>query len=188
MKIEMILVLSLFSPLVEIFPNLYMSWWAPSNEKLESYLNSWPRRVLVVFTVWIPILFILSKVIQPPELIWAITALVFSAFGLRLHFFEKSLKQEIKNSDLKIQPSKIPETLYLIVFTSIGTVLYTTVPDKQWLVPTGIFTIFLGAFIMSTFRRGKNKNLTLDVLGRLVFTTGFLLNLYNLARAALEIV
>jgi len=188
MKIEMILVLSLFSPLVEIFPNLYMSWWAPSNGKIKRYLSTWPRRVAVVFTVWIPMLLILSKVIQPPELIWGVAVLIFSAFGLRLYFFEKSLKHEIKKSGSNIQLSKIPEILYFIAFTSIGVILYTAVPSKQWLVPVAILTIFFGAFIISTFRRGKSKDLTLDVMGRIIFTVGFLLNLYNLVRAASTIV
>ena len=180
----MILVLSLLSPLVEIFPNLYMSWWAPSNCKLQRYLATQPRRVAVVFSVWIPILLILSKVIQAPELIWVITILVFSAFGLRLYFFEKSLKQEVTKTSTNIHTSKLPEILYFIAFTSIGTILYTAVPNKDWLVPAAILTIFFGAFIISTFRRGKSKDLTLDVMGRLIFTVGFLLNLYNLARAA----
>ncbi|PIR55118.1 hypothetical protein COU74_02975 [Candidatus Peregrinibacteria bacterium CG10_big_fil_rev_8_21_14_0_10_36_19] len=184
MKIEMILVLSLFSPLVEIFPNLYMSWWAPSNGKLQRYLDMWPRRVAVVFLVWTPMLVILSKIIQPPELVWVMAILIFSAFGLRLYFFKKSLKEEVKKISTNIHTSKLPEILYFIAFTSMGTILYTAVPNKDWLVPAAILTIFFGAFIISTFRRGKNKDITLDVMGRLIFTVGFLLNLYNLARAA----
>ena len=39
--------------------------------------------------------------------------------------------------------------------------------------------------MMAAFRRGLKKNLIADVIGRIVFTFGFLLNLYNLARAAL---
>ena len=178
-EIQMILLLSLFSPLVELFPNLYMSWWVPSNGKLKKYIKTWPRRIIVVLVVWLPILIILAKVINPPSLIWVIGALVFSAFGLRLYFF---------NNGSPTKPSKIPELLYFAAFSSIGAILYTVVPDTLWLVPVAILTIFLGAFIIGTFREGKNANLALDILGRLIFTTGFLLNLYNLIRAAEAVV
>lgn len=176
LETQAILLLSLFSPLVELFPNLYMSWWMPSNGKLQKYMDTWQRRVSVVLIVWIPILFTLAKVIEPTALIWAIAALVFSAFGLRLYFFNQSL------------PSKVPEVLYFLAFSSIGLILYSTVPDKPWLVPAGILTIFLGAFTIGTFRQGKHSNLKLDIIGRLIFITGFLLNLYNLARAAAALV
>jgi hypothetical protein len=178
LETQAILLLALFSPLVELFPNLYMSWWAPTNGKLKNYIHAWPRRVAVVLTVWIPILLTLAKVIEPQGLIWVIELLVFSAFGLRLYFFDRAPN---KNT------SKIPEILYFIAFTSIGAVLYGAVPDKSWLVSVGILSIFFGASMMSTFRRGKHKNLNLDVLGRLIFTTGFLINLYNLARAAASV-
>jgi len=181
---QIILLLSLFSPLVELFPNFYMSWWVPSNGKLQKYLDTWPRRVLVVFTVWLPILITLAKLIEPPALIWVITALIFSSFGLRLYVFDRSLSQQLKRGGSAAEPSKIPELLYFVVFSSIGVVLYTAVPDNHWLVPVAILTIFLGASMISTFRKGRHTNLTLDVVGRLVFVTGFLLNLYNLYRAA----
>ncbi len=38
--------------------------------------------------------------------------------------------------------------------------------------------------MMPMFRRGPQANLQLDVLGRGVFVIGFLINLYNLDRAA----
>lgn len=47
-----------------------------------------------------------------------------------------------------------------------------------------LLLIFFGAGMRSTFRQGIIKNLTLDILGRVVFTFAFLLNLFNLARAA----
>ena len=183
MRFELILLLSLFSPLVELFPNLYMSWWAPSNGKLKRYIDTGWRRVIVVFTVWIPLLIVLGKVINPPEMIWALAALVFSAFLLRLYVFDKGLKQELKKGSSAAEVSKIPELVYFVAFTSIGAVLYGAVVDYRWLVPLGILMIFFGASMVSAFRRGKKANLTLDVVGRLIFSTGFLINLYNLVRA-----
>jgi len=110
--------------------------------------------------------------------------LVFAAFGLRLYFFDRSL-HDLKGDDTDfVEPSKIPEVFYFIAFTSIGWVLYHAVPNYEWLVPLAILSIYFGAFMMGTFRQGLKKNFTLDVIGRVIFTAGFLLNLYNLARAA----
>lgn len=178
-----ILLLSLFSPLVELFPNLYMSWWTPSNGKLQTYLKAWPRRIIVVLVVWVPILLTLGSITSTPIQV-AIAMLVFSAFGLRLYFFDRSLHQLKGDIHNFIEPTKFPEILYFIAFSSIGWVLYHAVPNSSWLVPVAIFLIYFGAFMMATFRRGPKKNLTKDVIGRIIFTIGFLVNLYNLARAA----
>lgn len=182
----MILILSLFSPVAELFPNLYMSWWLPSNGKIAKYLSVWYRRILVVLTVWIPILFTLGKITTLPIQL-TISALVFVAFGLRLYLFDRNLHQLKEGETDFIEPSKIPEIFYFVAFTSIGVILYHAVPNSSWLVPIGILLIFLGANMMGTFRRGVKKNLNLDILGRVIFTIGFLTNLYNLARAALVI-
>ena len=183
----MILLLSLFSPLVELLPNLYMSWWLPDNGNIKAYLNAWWRRILVVLVVWLPILFTLGA-ITSLAIQLSIAALVFAAFGLRLYFFDRSLHQSKAAETDFVEPTKLPEILYFIAFSSIAWVLYNSVIDKHWLVPIAILAIFLGAFMMATFRQGAKKNFTLDILGRVVFTGGFLLNLYNLARAASIIV
>ena len=177
------LLLSLFSPVAELFPNMYMSWWTPDNEKMEAYLKAWPRRVLVVLTVWLPILFTLGMITSTPIQLF-ITFLVFAAFGLRLYFFDNAMHQSIVDKTEFVEPSKIPEICYFIAFSTIGWVLYHAVPNYQWLVPMGILIIYFGAGMMATFRWGDKKNFTLDIIGRVVFTFGFLLNLYNLARAA----
>jgi len=123
----MILLLSLFSPLVELLPNLYMSWWMPSNGKLQSYLKAWHRRVIVVLVVWLPILFTLGAITSTPVQL-SISVLVFTAFGLRLYFFDRSLHR-LKGDDTDfVEPSKIPEIIYFIAFSSIGWVLYHSVP------------------------------------------------------------
>ena len=186
-----LLLLSLLSPLVEAFPNLYMSWWAPSNGNLRRYLDTWPRRVAVVLTVWLPILITLAKITRPvaiaPVITLVIAAFVFSAFGLRLYVFDRYLSQELAAATGGPAPgklSKIPELLYVVAFSSIGFVVYGAVPDMRWLVPVAIGIIWLGAAMLATFRRGPRANLPLDVLGRTVFVIGFLLNLYNLDRAA----
>lgn len=178
----MILLLSLFSPFVELFPNLYMSWWLPSNGKTEEYVKSGLRRVIVIFVVWLPILFTIGAITQTIIQI-SIAALVFAAFGLRLYLFDSVLHQSIQDNTQFIEPSKIPEILYFIAFSAIGWVLFDAVPNSQWLVPLAILSIYFGAFIMASFRNGVKKNLIIDVIGRIIFTLGFLLNLYNLARA-----
>ena len=41
--------------------------------------------------------------------------------------------------------------------------------------------------LMATYRRGPGAKLRLDILGRRVLVIGFVLNLYNLHRAALSV-
>jgi len=159
-----------------------MSWWLPSNGKTKEYLKAWFRRVIVVFVVWLPIVFTIGTIASSLVQV-SIATLVFSAFGLRLYLFDKALHQSIQSNTALIEPSKIPEVLYFIAFSTIGMILIYAVPNNQWLVPLAISMIYLGAFIMASFRSGNKKNLTIDVIGRIIFTLGFLLNLYNLARA-----
>ncbi len=160
-----------------------MSWWVPDNGKLKAYLKAWTRRVVVVLVVWLPILYTLGT-ITSTAIQLTIAAMVFAAFGLRLYFFDRSLQDLTAEETNFVEPSKIPEVLYFIAFSSIGWVLYHTVPNYQWLVPLAILLIYFGAFMMATFRHGYKKNLSLDIMGRIIFTIGFLLNLFNLARAA----
>ena len=177
------ILLSLFSPIAELFPNLYMSWWIPDNGDLQAYQKAWKRRIVVVLVVWVPILLTLG-LLTSTALQLFVVMLVFTAFGLRLYFFDNSLAAaEDKETDF-IEPTKIPEILYFIAFSTIGWIIYQSTSDNHWLVPLAIGLIYFGAFIMSTFRNGDNKNFKIDVIGRIIFTVGFLLNLYNLARAA----
>jgi hypothetical protein len=184
---QTILLLSLCSPLAEAFPNHYMSWWVPSNGNLRRYLETWPRRVVVVLVVWLPILITLATISEPAAITLVIAAFVFSAFGLRLYVFDRYLSQQLKAATDGRAPgkvSKMPELLYLVAFLSIGFVLYAAVSNMNWLVPVAISIIWLGASLMAMYRCGPQANLPLDILGRCVFIIGFLLNLYNLERAA----
>jgi len=182
----MLLLLSLFSPIAELFPNLYMSWWIPDNGKLQAYLKAWKRRVAVVLIVWSPILITLGLITSTMMQLF-VALLVFTAFGLRLYSFDNALEQTKGENNDFAEPSKIPEIIYFIAFSTIGWLIYQSTSDNHWLVPVGIILIYFGAFIMSTFRNGANKNFKIDVIGRIIFTFGFLLNLYNLASAALLI-
>ncbi len=76
----------------------------------------------------------------------------------------------------------LPEWLYVVAFVSIGLVLYAAVSDFEWLVPVAIGSIFLGAHMVGRFREGRNRDLRWDVVGRVVFSVGFVLNLYNIVR------
>ncbi len=175
----MILLLSLFSPLVEIFPNLYMSWWIPTNGEIEKYLQLKYRRILVVSVVWLPILYSLNLITEA-KLIILLGGLIFSAFGLRLYLFDKLVQKRLKVGDNNIdETTKLPEFLYLIAFSIIGYILYDHNQNYPWLVIIAIILLLFGAFLMSHFRSGNNKNLIIDILGRLIFTTGFIINLLN---------
>jgi hypothetical protein len=159
-----------------------MSWWLPSNGKKEEYLKNSFSRVIIVFVVWSPILFTLGN-ITSTKIQVLISTLVFVAFGLRLYLFDKALHQSIQGHTKLIEPNKIPEILYFTALLIIGWVIFYSVPNSQWLVPLAILAIYIGAFIMASYRCGIHKNFIKDVIGRIIFTLGFILNTFNLARA-----
>ena len=183
--VNAILLLSLMSPIAELFPNLYMSWWEPSNAKLMAYVQASRRRYVVVLVVWVPILVMIDQLVSTVATL-ALVVLVFGAFGLRTVLFDRAI-QELTGSEgpLSERPraSTLPEALYFIALTAIGVVIYVSVPDSQWLVAVGILGIFGGASGMARFRLGPADTYASDIAARVVFALAFVLNLYNLARA-----
>ena len=178
----MILLLALFSPITELFPNLYMSWWAPSNGDLETYLKRWYLRVGVVLVVWLPILFTLSK-IASPLLVIVMAVLILGAFVWRMFVFTRVLQAEINDEEVAGNADQ-PERVYFVALVVILTTIYFAVPDDAWRVPVSAVGIFGGANLIGRFRRGPSKSHAGDVAARILFSAGFILNLHNLARAA----
>ena len=74
----------------------------------------------------------------------------------------------------------VAELMYFTVFSSIAVILFTALDDVRGLAFVAVGTILTGAFFMAQFR---HRHMLLDVFGRVIFTAGFLLNLYNLNRA-----
>ena len=178
----MILLLALFSPLTELFPNLYMSWWMPSNQNLENYRRFWYRQVGVVFVVWVPILIVLARIVSPLT-IGLIAAAVFGGFGWRMVSTRKFLNAKLSGAEAELG-GEGPEVLYFVALTAILAILYRNLPSYQWLVFVAAAGIFGGALMIGRFRDGTHRSPPLDVLARGVFSIGFVVNLHNLARAA----
>ena len=178
----MILLLALFSPLTELFPNLYMSWWLPSNRNLENYRRFWYRQIGVVFVVWVPILIVLARIVSP---LWIglIAAAIFGGFGWRMVTTRRFLDAKLGGADVKLG-GEGPERLYFVALTAILVIIYRNLATYQWLVLVAAVGIFGGALMIGRFRDGKHRSLPLDVFARVVFSAGFLVNLHNLARAA----
>ena len=222
------LLLCLWSPICELFPNLYLSWWTPPNLKLTTYISLWPARVLSVLVVWLPLIFELSRITNPWQGALLIGAVILAAFALRLRLLGARLKaivamvakksgsqgiadkgedelgvnaiaeaavaplstvgdgdrdatlwQLLEEKPTKLDPLLIPEIMYFAIFASIAGLVYRAMPSAKWLALAGVGLIFMGAFGMATFR---HRDLRKDVAGRVIFTTGFLINLYNFSR------
>lgn len=118
------LYLSIISPLVELFPNYYLSWWYPPNKNIKEYNRYYYLRFLSVLLVWIPILYTLNKKFD----IKLLTVLIFSAFITR-----ETLNKE----------SFIPTLLYIISLFLISSKLNSYLPT---------FFILLGASLISNYR------------------------------------
>ena len=178
----MILLLSLLSPLTELFPNLYMSWWMPSNQNLENYRRFWYRRLGVVLVVWVPILIVLASIVSPLT-VGLIAAVIFGAFGWRMVTLRTYLDAKLGGAEVELG-GEGPERLYFMALTAILVLVYRNLPTYQWLVFVAAAGIFGGAVMIGRFREGKHRSPRLDVFARIVFSAGFLVNLHNLARAA----
>ena len=178
----MILLLSLFSPLTELFPNVYMSWWMPSNQNLENYRRFWYRRVWVVLVVWVPILIVLARIVSPLT-VGLIAAVIFGAFGWRMVAVRRYIDAKLGGADVELG-GEGPEGLYFIALAAILVIVYRNLATYQWLVVVAAVGIFGGALLIGRFRGGKHRSLRLDVFARVVFSAGFLVNLHNLARSA----
>mmetsp|Transcript_28475 Transcript_28475/g.47827 ORF Transcript_28475/g.47827 Transcript_28475/m.47827 type:complete len:286 (-) Transcript_28475:237-1094(-) len=86
---------------------------------------------------------------------------------------------------LSFEALEVAEMLYFIVFSSLSVIVYLALDDSEdedaaWLGFAAVGAIFVGANFMAKFR---HRSQPLDILGRVVFTIGFLTNLYNLNRA-----
>lgn len=178
----MILLLSLFSPLTELLPNLYMSWWMPSNRNLADYHRFWYRRIAVVLVVWVPILVVLSSLTSVPVLI-VIASVIFGAFGWRMVRLRRFLEAKLSGADIDLG-SEVAERLYFLALVAIMGIIYANLPSHRWVVFVGAAGIFGGALTIGRFRDGAHRSMPLDVAGRIIFSGGFLVNLHNLARAA----
>eukprot|EP00976_Prorocentrum_cordatum_P116909 1196229-Prorocentrum_minimum.AAC.6 len=86
----------------------------------------------------------------------------------------------VQVGDRSFEVLEVAEIMYFFVFGSIAVIVYTALDDAKWLAFVAVGTLLTGAFFMAQFR---HRHQLLDIFGRVVFTTGFLLNLYNLNRA-----
>ena len=178
----MFLLLALFSPVTELFPNLYMSWWKPSNDNLREYQRTWYRRIGVVLVVWVPILFAMSRIAEWPLMV-VMAFIIFGAFAWRLVTFTKQLEAEIDGTSSTVD-ADLPERLYFVALTILFVTIYVNIPDNAWRVPVGAAGIFIGALVIGRFRSGPSRSQIADIVGRIIFSAGFILNLHNLARAS----
>ena len=184
-----ILFFSLLCPLAELYPNLYLSWFAPPNKNFKKYDNLSHIRLLAVILVWVPIIYTLSFLTSNNN-ISIITILIISAFGTKLiekdihkekemqlvAGMQKSMVTKTPCFTLKKQiscPKGIPEILYVIALCAIGISL---LPHSIYINIISISLIFWGTSNIS--KRFINPND--DIMGRKIFSIGFVAFLYNL--------
>jgi hypothetical protein len=152
------LLLSVLSPITELFPNLYGSWWYPTNNNIDLYHELTLVRSSLVIVVWIPILlrlYILNK-----EYTILIGTTISVAFLTKLVDYNNT----------------ISEKLYILTFLIISKLLYKYVGS---IILVYVSFIFVGAKLISD---NRNVNLKNDVKGRYIFSLGFLGFLYSLSK------
>lgn len=141
---------SLVSPITELLPNMYMSWWYPTNNNIEKYNKMYMFRFVAVCLVWIPILLQIYKNTKNKNFIIIVSILIFSAFYLR-----HKLSYD----------NPYPGYLYMIALILL---FYELTSKNKWYI---LGLIFLGAYLIGKYR---NKNIHYDYAGRLIFSSGFI--------------
>lgn len=154
----MSLYLSIFlSITTELFPNLGLSYFYPSDKSINFYDDMEIFRWIVAFVVWIPISMALYK-LSP------LNALIASFLILCSFFINKNSSYKNKLGDTGI--------LHVLGFAIIYYILIKKETDNNNKIKYMIYIILLlfGGYLMG---KGRNKNLIIDILGRIIFSIGF---------------
>jgi hypothetical protein len=161
----MTLLLSVLSPITEMFPSLNLSWWPFKDEMgviTPAYQYMRSMRVVAVLVVWIPIILKLSTIL--PKFTTGLITLLFSvSFSLRAIDFKEGRAGD---------ESGLPGILYMLGMLLIYFNTSIAAP---------IAGIMSGGILIS-YTRNKRTWIPylLDWTGRLVFSASFLRFLYEL--------
>lgn len=161
---NILLISGLVSTISELFPNFGWSYWLPRNLDGDFYNRKLYQRILVVLIVWSPIFYNLYKLNRFLAII--AVSLVTHAFYLRAY----------SESHNKSNKSGMYYTLGFSIIIYILTEECSTFLCKFDNI-LSYFLILFGGYLIN---HGRYNDIKLDILGRLVFTAGFINFISNL--------
>ena len=160
---NLLIIPAIISPLSELFPEYGVSYWKPRYKSVKFYNKVIYRRILAVILIWVPITLILFT--NNPY----ITPIAISFIILSIYMREFKYSYSSK--------------LYFIGFSFIFYILYDNCNkhdenDKciNKILLSNIITLTGGYLILM----GRKGNLLVDILGRIMFSIGFVLFILNL--------
>jgi hypothetical protein len=157
---------ALIASFTELYPNLGMSYWLPRNMNKVFYDNMLFGRILSVLIGWGIIthrLFSLSK----------IKTLIALTFIMTSFYMRSISKKHTEDNNSGV--------FHMIGFFIIASIMSEKCAKSDYMC---IFNNFISIFILlfggSLIGKGRYGDLHTDVLGRIVFSIGFLLFINNL--------
>jgi hypothetical protein len=146
---------AIVSSFSELFPEYGMSYWKPRTRSVQFYDKVYYRRVLAVILTWVPITLYLLK-LSPCLAPLAVTFIMLAFYTRR--------KYEYANG------------LYVVGLILISWILFINNLSWNKIVLSGLL-IITGGYLIQEGRTGK---LEVDILGRVLFSSGFVFFIINL--------
>lgn len=160
---ESLYVSAFIASFTELFPDLGMSYWLPRDMNNEFYDEMLLTRFLAVLITWSIISLKLWKINKFKTII----ALIFILTSFNMRWKAKS--------HFKYNFSGI---FHFIGFMIIASIMSEVCKDCFNYV--SVLVLLFGGILIG---KGRYADLETDVIGRLVFSTGFYMFIYNLKRA-----
>lgn len=151
-----LLLISLLSPLAEIFPQYNGSWWyyKITDEDIKKYKNFRFYRLLFILLVWMPIIYYIPIKYIEKKLISILLSITF----LHREYYNNNISNYLYISTI----------IFLMIFIYINT-------NKIFYI--SLLYLFSGIYFLSKY---KYKNIKMDILGRLLFSIGIIIFLFNI--------
>jgi hypothetical protein len=146
----------ILSIITELFPDIGLSYYYPPTKSIQFYDKQEPLRWLIVAIVWIPIILALFKISK----LYTLIATSFILFSFYIN----------RNSTYKEKFGNIGY-LHLIGFVIIYNIIQNGENNtKKFLYLLYILSLLIGGSLMGA---NRGKNLSIDIIGRLLFSYGF---------------
>ncbi len=160
---NIIYISAIISTFAELFPSFGLSYFLPRSGDTEFYDSKIVSRIVEVVLVWFPIAYILYNS-APIRAIIAISSIMLGFYLKRFAAYH-------------VVENRLSGLLYFI-----GLVIIVTILNEKGNMINNVLSgslILLGGYLISIGRQGE---LTVDIMGRILFTIGYFYFISNLVK------
>jgi len=152
---NLLVIPAIVSPFSELFPEYGISYWKPRYKSLKFYDKVYYRRILAVILTWIPITLFLLK-LSPCLTLVSMTFIMTAFYTRRKNIYANSF--------------------YIFGLILISLILVNNGLRLNKIVLSAMLIITGGCLI----QEGRTGKLEVDIIGRVIFSIGFVLFIINL--------